>query len=83
MARPYSDTSLCINKYILHWVQKDPAVYELKWSFVQEHGFYINTATPLTTLGPNTISETFQMRYYIKVSFKGYQKYEMVKFETS
>ena len=57
-------------KSFVHWVQTDPAVYELKWSFVQEHGLYIETAVSLTTLGPNTISETFQMRYYIKVSFK-------------
>ena len=68
------------NVKIIHWVQKRSggfAVYEVKWGFVQEHGLYIKTTTPLTTLGLNTIDETFQMKYYIKVSFKGYKKYEM------
>ena len=35
-------------------VEKIPMVSE-----VQEHGLYINTATTLTILGLNTISETF------------------------
>ena len=65
---------MVIKKLQIHWVQKRSgrfAVHELKGSFVQEHGLYLMTGTPLTTLSLNTINETFQMRYYIKVFFKG------------